>query len=72
MKKKNISYLYSIIVSVADREKPLESQFLSEHKLTKEELSSLSKTFVKAEKGAILYHGMVVSNDNLEDNSYLF
>lgn len=72
MKKKNISYLYSIIVKVAERDKPFESQFLSENKLTKEQLSSLSKTFDKAEKGAILYHGIVVSNDNLEDNSYLF
>lgn len=72
MKKKNVSYLYSIVVKLQEREKPLETQFLSERKLTKEELANLSKTFDKAEKGAILYHGLVISKDNPEDNSYLF
>lgn len=72
MKKKNVSYLYSIVVKVQDRDKPLETQFLSEHKLSKSELENLSKTFEKAEKGAILYHGLVISKDNVEDSSYLF
>lgn len=72
MKKKNISYLYSIVCKISDREKPLETQFLSEKKLSKDELVELSKTFDKVEKSAIFYHGMVVSNDNPDEASFLF